>query len=87
MTVKKRVVTSIESFIDKGADVKGAKEKEFKNVLVRIPIEILSELDSIIERKPWTNRTQWIVDAIYEKIMITNEKDFMATKPNPSSPL
>lgn len=87
MIVKKRVVTSIESFIDKGADVRGTKEKEFKNVLVRIPIEIVNELDSLIEKKPWTNRTQWIVDAIYEKLMFTNEKDFMATKPNPSSPL
>ena len=69
MTVKKKVAPSISSFIDKGADVKGKKHKGFKNILVRMPIAILDELDEFIEKKPWViNRTQWIIEAIHQKL-------------------
>ena len=68
MAVKKKVSPSIERFIDKGADVKASKDKRFKNILVRMPTSILTQLDSWIENKPWINRTQWIVEAIHEKL-------------------
>ncbi len=64
MSVKRNV----NSFIDKGADVKASKEKEFKNILIRVPKSILNELDTWVEKKPWINRTQWIVEAIHEKL-------------------
>jgi hypothetical protein len=67
MTIKK-ISRSIEAFIDKGADVKSTKDKGFKNVLIRIPNSILEELDELIKKKPWLNRTQWIVEAIHDKI-------------------
>lgn len=69
MAVKKKVSPAVESFIDKGADVKVSKVgKNFKNVLIRIPTSILAQLDCFIEKKPWLNRTQWIVEAIHDKI-------------------
>lgn len=69
MAVKKRSTPSVENFIDNGADVKASKEnKRFKNILIRIPAAILTELDFCVEKKPWLNRTQWIVEAIHEKI-------------------
>ena len=68
MSVKKRINASVESFIDKGADVKAMKERGFKNVLVRIPSDILDQLDVLIGKRPWTNRTQLIVEAIHEKL-------------------
>lgn len=68
MTVKKKVIPSVNSFIDKGADVKESKEMEFKNILFRIPMNILNQLDDCIQKKPWINRTQWIVEAIHEKL-------------------
>jgi hypothetical protein len=68
MVVKKKIETSVNSFIDKGADVKASKYKEFQNILVRVPIGILNELDSSVEKKPWLTRTQWVVEAINEKL-------------------
>jgi hypothetical protein len=68
MSVKKRATLSVERFIDKGADVKSSKDKNFKNVLVRMPTSILTQLDGWVEKKPWINRTQWIVEAIHEKL-------------------
>ena len=68
MSVKKKVNPSIDKFIDKGADVKASKDEKFKNVLIRIPSDLLSQIDEALEEKPWQNRTQWIVDAIDEKL-------------------
>jgi hypothetical protein len=68
MAVKKKVIRSIDSFIDKGADVKSGKGKHFKNVLIRVPIDILNKVDDAISKKPWFTRTQWVVSAIHEKL-------------------
>ena len=75
MTVKKKVSAEMENFIDKGADVKASKEKGFKNVLVRMPVGVLTELDEWIQKKPWLNRTQWIVQAIYQKLVDESYED------------
>lgn len=71
MTVKKKISPELERFIDKGADVKASKDKGFKNILVRMPTSVLTELDESLENKPWLNRTQWIVEAIHEKLKDT----------------
>ena len=68
MAVKKKVNDSINSFIDKGANVKATKERGFKNVLIRIPENFLTEIEEALEKKPWLTRTQWIVEAIHEKL-------------------
>lgn len=68
MAVRKRIVDPIDAFIEKGSDFKEKRRKAFKNVLVRIPSGILSDLDQAVENRPWINRTQWIVEAIHEKI-------------------
>jgi len=68
MTVKKKVNALMDSFIDKGASVKSNKDRDFKNVLIRIPQKILTEIDELLEKKPWLNRTQLIVEAIHEKL-------------------
>lgn len=66
--MKKKIDKSIVNFIDRGASVKASNEVAFRNVLVRIPSSMLSVLDDLLKRKPWLNRTQWIVEAIDEKI-------------------
>ncbi len=68
MSVKKKLNSSVQRFIDKGADVKANEDKGFKNVLIRIPVDVLIQLAEAIERKPWLFRTQWIVEAIHEKL-------------------
>jgi len=68
MAVKKKIDNTIKSFIDNGADVKASKDKDFKNVLIRIPTNVLNRLDERIEKKPWMNRTQFIVEAIDDKL-------------------
>jgi hypothetical protein len=74
MAVKKKASPSIQRFIDKGADVKASKDKDFKNILVRIPRIILTELDERIEKRPWLNRTQWILEAIHEKLRANSDE-------------
>ena len=65
MAVKKQVDRSVEKFIDKGADVKSnKKDKEAKSILVRFPMSMLNELAERKKKKPWFNRTQFIVDAV-----------------------
>lgn len=68
MSVKKRKESSIDNFIDKGADVKANRSKGFKNVLVRIPNNVLDEISDLIKIKPELNRTLWIVEALREKL-------------------
>jgi hypothetical protein len=68
MAVKKKIVKNVDRFIDKGADVKTKKESKFKNVLVRIPSEILEEISNLIKIKPELNRTLWIIEALREKL-------------------
>jgi hypothetical protein len=68
MAVKKKVNVSMDSFIDKGADVKANKERGFKYISLRIPSDILSEVDEVVSRKQWNDRTKWIIEAIYEKL-------------------
>ena len=68
MAVKKKVEQSVDSFIDKGADVKANKDGGFKNVLVRIPRDVLYEISALIRAKPELNRTLWIVQALREKL-------------------
>lgn len=68
MAIKKKISRSMENFIDKGSSVKITKEKGFKNILIRIPVEILNELDRLLEKKTWLNRTQLIIEAIHEKL-------------------
>jgi hypothetical protein len=68
MAVKKKLTIEMDQFIDKGAHVKSSKGKNFKNVLIRIPIHVLNQLDDAVSRKPWITRTQWVVNAIHEKL-------------------
>lgn len=68
MAVKKKIDRSVDTFIDKGADVKRAKDNTFKNVLIRIPTRILSDVDSLLEESPWICRTHFIIDAIRDKL-------------------
>jgi len=68
MTVKKKKDLSINNFIARGAQVKSNRGTSFKNILVRIPESLLTELDELLEDKPWLTRTPWIVEAINEKL-------------------
>lgn len=68
MAVRKKVDNSLQKFISKGAQVKEKKDDDFKNVLIRVPINVLMDLDESVRKKPWTTRTQWIIEAIYERL-------------------
>lgn len=72
MSVKKKKDSVIEKFIDKGSDVKSTKYSSFRNILIRVPTSLLNEIEGKIFEKPWTNRTNWIVEAIHEKLIKEN---------------
>jgi hypothetical protein len=69
MSSKKKNNSEVKIFVDKDTGIKASKDKGFKHILVRVPESILSEIDGWIEMKPWLNRTQWIVEAMYEKLL------------------
>lgn len=71
MAIRKK--TERDVFILKGGDVP-KKECEFKVVTLRLPIEILNKLDTVIKEKSWLTRNGWIVNAINEHL-IFEEKD------------
>ncbi len=73
MTVRKQTHSDMQKFIDKGANVKPCKNKSFTNVLIRIPSFMLAIVDEMLESKPWLSRTQWMVEAINEKLKKEND--------------
>lgn len=64
MTIKKRVEPSVDSYILKGDQV-NADQQEFINILLRLPKEVLNQID---QKKGWKKRTPWILEAILEKL-------------------
>jgi hypothetical protein len=68
MAVKKKKEPSVQDFIDKGADVKASKVKKSHQVLLNIPMEMLDELDAAVAKKSWGKRTEWILEAIYQRL-------------------
>ena len=69
MAVKKKITPLMNTFIDKGADVKSNKKsKSFKNILIRVPDDILNQIDKTLEKTIWTSRTHWIIEALLEKL-------------------
>ena len=81
MPVRKKVLPSVVKFISKGADVKVNRDKSFKNILIRVPNTVLIELDDMVQQKPWLSRTQWIVEAILDKIKREIKEEERAMKP------
>ena len=61
--------------IDKGADVKEHKNKGFKNILIRIPMDILEDLDKLLRKKTWLNRTQLIIESLHEKLNCDGKRE------------
>jgi hypothetical protein len=44
-------------------------EKEIQSVRVRIPVDLLEEIDQLVgKRQPKTSRHNWILEALYEKV-------------------
>lgn len=70
MTIKRKAEIDRLNFISKGGAVSSDKKEkgEFRDVLLRVPNFILEHIAQDIEKRPWLNRTQWILDAVAEKI-------------------
>ena len=67
---EKEIEKKHREFINKGGSVASDKKAkgDFTNVLIRVPVSILERVDRCVERKPWMNRTQWILEAIDKKL-------------------
>jgi hypothetical protein len=68
MALKKTAPTIEGCVVGKEVDVGPLDKKDFTKILIRIPNILLIGLDLLLDEKPWLNRTQWIVDAIHQKL-------------------
>jgi len=66
---------NIEALIDRGAPVKGEmnhhQDKKWKFINIRIPEEMIEEIDSAISLRVGISRTAWILESIQEKLRKT----------------
>lgn len=68
MVIKKKVSEeSREKFISKGAGVKKEK-KPWTRICLRIPQEMVDQIDILIEKKVGFNRTSWILKSLETQI-------------------
>ena len=59
----------ISQLISKGGSVAKAESNEDKQVLVRIPKDLLEQIDVLAQsRRIRTPRNTWIVEALFEKV-------------------
>lgn len=76
MTIKKRIdVSDIEreKYISKGGDVSSDKlEVRFRNIQLRVPVEMLNRIHVTTKKRPWLTRTSWILDAMEGKLKEEN---------------
>jgi hypothetical protein len=59
----------ISQLISKGGSIAKEENKEDKQVLVRIPKDLLEKVDALAQsRRIRTPRNTWIVEALFEKV-------------------
>ncbi len=60
----------IEEWINKGGGVQleAPKDSQFKVITLRMPKEILDQIDAIIKENPWLARNTWIVSALKKQL-------------------
>jgi hypothetical protein len=64
--IEKAATDFIEAGGSVGAD-QGAQVR--KLVQLRVPVDMIAEIDGIIERRPYKqSRHTWLLDAVYEKM-------------------
>ena len=61
---------AIDAFIDKGGNAASKKkERAIVPVQLRMPSEMLDEVDAVIESRPYKqSRHTWLLEAVFEKI-------------------
>lgn len=80
MAISRKIEISDEEkerirFIEKGGEVKGDKKEnsEFTNINLRIPKCMMESISKELEKRPWINRTQWILNAMAEKLETSSD--------------
>lgn len=77
MSVRKRLEKAkadevdVDALIDRGAKVKEDKveaTKKWTYINVRIPVDMLNDVDQTVNERVGITRTGWILEAIHEKI-------------------
>lgn len=67
----KKELPSIDDIIDRGGEVLADKEdqkKKWTNFTLRIPKDLLEQIDSVLDSRIGISKTGWILEAIQEKL-------------------
>lgn len=66
----KSTSVSIDDLIDKGAKVKEdfISEKKWTNINLRLPVNLLEEIDKCVEKRIGITRTGWILEKIHQSL-------------------
>lgn len=80
---KEEPEVNIKGLISKGARVKeDDKEKKWSHVNLRIPSELLNNIDEVLDDRFGISRNGWILEAIQEKLKrLDNEQHGRTSAP------
>lgn len=74
--------SNVEDFIQGGGSdpqettLTQSKEVAYQALKLRIPADLLADIDKLVEsRRPVPSRHQWILEALYEKVIREKEGD------------
>lgn len=77
---KKGPIGDVEAYISKGGHVQADMEQEpnentiWKSICLRVPLNLLEEMDEKVKQRAALTRTAWILEAIQQKLK-AEEKD------------
>jgi len=72
VVIRREIDVQRKKIIEKGGDESRDKNKKWTTICLRIPIEMVLDIDSLIEEKMLPSRTAWILQTLNEKIREEN---------------
>jgi predicted DNA-binding protein len=74
VVAKKDMESQRKRFIEKGGSTASSKDtSEHMNICLRIPKNMVQQIDSLVKEKAGYSRTTWILQAIQKQLEMIND--------------